>query len=242
VVADAGDGEAADAPVRWGLADAAIGFVGAFALVALLTPLIYAVTGQSLGTETRDLPLSTRALSQVPFYGALLGWAVVASVRKGHGVVRDYALRVEWIDVPLGLIAGVLAQLAGNAILRPVLWVTDYTTEDIERPARELADRAHGVAGVVLLVIVVAVAAPIVEEIFFRGLLLRSIEHRAGMAWAVPVSSLLFAATHFEPLQLPALFLFGMVAALLVARTGRLGAALFAHLAFNGLAVITLLR
>ncbi|MGI8662926.1 MAG: CPBP family intramembrane glutamic endopeptidase [Acidimicrobiales bacterium] len=228
-------------PVRWGLGDACIGFAAAYVLVALLTPVIYALTGQDLGTKAHDLPLSTRALTQVPFYGGMLGWALGASIRKGHGPERDYRLRFSWVDLPLGLAAGVAAQIAGNLLLQPILWLSHYTQDDIERPARELADRAHGAAGVVLLVVVVAIAAPLVEEIFFRGLLLRSLERRTGSRWAIGLSSLVFAATHFEPLQLPALFLFGLVAALLVHRTGRLGTAMCAHLAFNGLAIISLL-
>jgi membrane protease YdiL (CAAX protease family) len=229
------------APPRWGFGDACIGFALAYVLVSLLTPVIYAVTGQDIGTDAHDLPLSTRALTQVPFYGGMLGWAVAASVRKGNGPVRDYRLRFAWVDVPIGVAFGIAAQIAGNLVLRPVLWITNYTQEDIERPARELSDRAHGAGGVALLVIVVVIAAPIVEEIFFRGLVLRSLERRMGTALAIVASSFIFGLTHFELLQLPALFLFGVVAALLVQRTGRLGTAMCAHLAFNGLAVITLL-
>lgn len=229
------------APPRWGFGDACIGFAIAYVLVALLTPLLYAVTGQDLSTDSHDLPLSTRALLQVPFYGGMVGWALVASFRKGRGPIRDYDLRVAWVDVPIGIAAGVAAQLAGNLVLRPVLWLFDYTQSDIERPARELSDRAHGFGGVTLLVVVVAVAAPLVEEIFFRGLVLRSLERRMGTALAVVASSLIFGLTHFQLLELPALFLFGVVAALLVLRTGRLGTAMCAHFAFNGLAVLTLL-
>jgi membrane protease YdiL (CAAX protease family) len=230
------------APVRWGMGDACIGFALGYVLVAVLSPLIYVATGQSLDTDSADLPLSTRALSQVPFYGGMLGWALYASFRKGNGPVRDYRLRFAWVDIPIGVIAGVLTQLVGNLLLQPIIWFTNNTTDDIERPARELADRAHGAGGVILLILVVAVAAPLVEEIFFRGLLLRSMENRLGTLWAVIGSSLIFGATHFELLQLPALALFGLVAAVLVERTDRLGTAMCAHVAFNGLAVYTLLR
>ncbi len=85
-------------------------------------------------------------------------------------------------------------------------------------------------------------AAPIVEELFFRGLVLRSLERRFGTVWAVVGSSAIFAATHFEPLQFIALFVFGLVAALLAVRTGRLGPSMFAHLAFNATTVVILLR
>ncbi|MEY2447361.1 MAG: protease family protein, partial [Acidimicrobiaceae bacterium] len=50
-----------------------------------------------------------------------------------------------------------------------------------------------------------------------------------------------FGAAHFEPLQFPALFAFGLVAAGLATRTGRLGPGMWAHVAFNAVAVAGLL-
>jgi len=89
---------------------------------------------------------------------------------------------------------------------------------------------------------VVVIAAPIVEELFFRGLVLRSLERRVGTRWAIVASAALFGAAHLEPLQFPALFLFGLVAAVLTVRSGRLGPSTMAHVAFNGIAVFNLLR
>ena len=92
------------------------------------------------------------------------------------------------------------------------------------------------------LVLTAVVGAPIVEELFFRGLLLRSLEHRLGAGWAVGGSSVLFGLAH--PNDLPAagvalvmtsLAVLALVLALLVVRTGRLAAAIVAHAAFNAI-------
>jgi hypothetical protein len=60
------------------------------------------------------------------------------------------------------------------------------------------------------------------------------LERRFGANW-VPVagSAVLFAASHFQPLQFPALVLLGVILALLVQRTGRLGPAIATHMVFN---------
>jgi hypothetical protein len=50
----------------------------------------------------------------------------------------------------------------------------------------------------------------------------------------------LFGAMHFQPLQLPGLTAFGIVAATLAARSGRLGPAVFAHVGFNAVALFSL--
>jgi hypothetical protein len=122
----------------------------------------------------------------------------------------------------------------------PVLQLLGKDSDDLEKPARELADKAHG-PGVLLLVLVVVVGAPLIEELFFRGLTLRSVTRRFGAPAGVVGSAVLFGLTHFEPLQLPALVVFGLLAAFLARRSGRLGPAIWAHVAFNLTAVIQLL-
>ena len=55
------------------------------------------------------------------------------------------------------------------------------------------------------------------------------------------LSSAVFAAVHFQALQFAGLFVFGLVAALLTVRSGRLGPAIWAHIGFN-LTTVTVLR
>jgi membrane protease YdiL (CAAX protease family) len=176
---------------------------------------------------------------QVPYSGCMLVAALVASWRKGHGPITDFGISIRWLDVPLGVVLGVATQYGAALLYVPLVRWTSVTTQQLEKPARELTDRAHG-GGVLLLFIVVAVVAPIVEEIFFRGLILRALQRRMSTGWAIVVSAALFGAAHLEPLQFPALFVFGLVAAILATRTGRLGPGIWAHVAFNAVAVAAL--
>lgn len=225
--------------VRWGLGDAAFAFVLANVLAVLLTPLAYWLTGEPSTTALEDAPLSTVALVQGPYAGAMLAAALLVAWHKGRGPVIDFGLRMRWLDVPMGAVVGLATQYAAALLYLPFIQWDVITTEQLEEPARQLTDRAHG-AGVLLLFLVVAVLAPIAEEVFFRGLLLRSLERRMGTNWAIVVSAAVFGAAHFEPLQFPALFAFGLVAAVLATRTGRLGPAIWAHVAFNSVAVANL--
>jgi len=88
--------------------------------------------------------------------------------------------------------------------------------------------------------VLLAVGAPIVEELFFRGLLQRALLHRFGTVPSIVGSAVFFGLAHFEALQLPALVAFGIVLAVLAHRTGRLGPGMFAHGAFNAVTVLTL--
>ncbi|HET7718775.1 MAG TPA: CPBP family intramembrane glutamic endopeptidase, partial [Acidimicrobiales bacterium] len=119
-------------------------------------------------------------------------------------------------------------------------WILDQGADDVSNEARELVDAASG-GGILVLVLVVCIGAPFAEELFFRGLLLRSVEKRWSMPVAAVASVLVFGLTHFQGIQLPALLLFGAVATLLVARTGRLGPAILCHVGFNAWTVFLLL-
>jgi membrane protease YdiL (CAAX protease family) len=232
--------ETSERQVRWGLGDACIGFFGAVVLAAILTPIILKATGHPADANTDNLPLGTIALIQIPYSVTPAAVALWASYHKGRGAIIDFGLRIRAGDIPLGALLGVAAQLAATVLYIPILWFTSYDSNDVSGPAKNLTDKATG-GGVLLLILIVVILAPICEEIFWRGLVLRSVERRWGTTWAIIGSSLVFGAAHIEPLQFPALVLFGVVAALLTVRTGRLGPSICAHIAFNAFTVLALL-
>ncbi len=180
---------------------------------------------------------------------ALVGWASfivalgIASRRYGTGdMAADYAIRFRPIDL-VGIPIGVVTQF----VLVPVLylplrgaWPDTFSRERLEENARELADRAGGLNTVVLVVIVV-VGAPIVEELVYRGLIQRSTASLIGVWPALVATSMWFAIIHFRPIEYPGLFLAGLVFGACVVATGRLGPAIVTHAAFNAAGIINLL-
>ena len=90
----------------------------------------------------------------------------------------------------------------------------------------------------ILSLLLLSVLAPVVEELVFRGLLYGWIAGRWGGTPALIVSSLAFAAAHWEPahiiLVLPLGFLFGW----LRLRTDSLLPSLFSHIVNNGFALL----
>ena len=150
-------------------------------------------------------------------------------------------MRLKAVDVPLGVVCGLAAQwVLVPLVSLPVLWLSGKDFDELAEPARELGDKATTPGGVVLLIVLVVIGAPIAEELFFRGLLLRALEKRFDTTVAVIVSSVVFGITHFQALQFPALTAAGVVFALLVVRTDRLGPAIVAHMAFNAATVSVL--
>jgi len=89
-----------------------------------------------------------------------------------------------------------------------------------------------------LSLVLLAVLAPLVEELTFRGLLYGWVTGRWGSLAGLIVSSVAFAAAHYEPahvvLVLPLGFFFGW----LRRRTDSLLPSLFSHIVNNGFALV----
>lgn len=87
----------------------------------------------------------------------------------------------------------------------------------------------------VAIVIMTVIFAPLLEEILFRGIILRGLLNR-GMkpALAIFVSALAFGGFHFNPWQFVAGLLLGLVLGYAYWKTGSLSVAILLH-AFNNL-------
>jgi len=90
------------------------------------------------------------------------------------------------------------------------------------------------VAGLALgLLVVVALLSPIVEELFFRGIILRYLASRYGPTTAVLVSTAAFAVAHGEPALILRAALAGLILGLAYIRFRSLTVPILAHVVSN---------
>lgn len=85
-----------------------------------------------------------------------------------------------------------------------------------------------------------AVAAPIGEEVFFRGLVYNALKARFGIGVGIVVSGLLFALVHIGPLALLIIFPMGMLLAYVYERTKSLWVTITMHALNNGVSFLLL--
>lgn len=220
---------------------AVVGWLVSLVGGAVAFAVVLAASG--LGADDYDdLSLGWIAVAQMGLWLGLLGTPWILARATGTGMRREFGLQARWSDLPIGGGLGMLGQfLIIPLVYLPMQWLTDVTQEEFAEPARDMADRASDPVGVVLLVLIVGIGAPIVEEIFYRGLLQGSLVRLVGAGWGIAIASLAFGLVHFQLLQLPALALAGALFGILAHRYGRLGPAIAAHMVFNMTAVITLL-
>jgi hypothetical protein len=126
-----------------------------------------------------------------------------------------------------------------------------HDIKNFNAPSQRLTGASHG-TGFLVIAIATVLLAPAAEELFFRGLLLKSLDrlftplHAAGRArtaavvLAVIADGLLFGAAHGEWVQFAGLAAFGIVLAAVSYRTGRLGMNTVAHATFNLIAIIAI--
>lgn len=211
---------------------AAAAWVVGFLVGNSLGIVVFSIAGVD---DTDTASIGTLLVASAAGWAAYLAGAWWASKQSGSGdVVADYRIRFVASDL-IGIPIGALTQLVVLPILYlPLteLWPDTFTDERLQENAENLVDRAAGFE-VVLLVVMVCLAAPIVEEIVYRGMIQGSLRARLDDKLALVLAAGFFALIHFRPIEYPGLLAIGLVLGACMLVTGRIGMSIVAHVAFN---------
>lgn len=219
------------------------GYLVALSVAVTITSLVTAVAGYA-GTGSEAWPLGLIVANQALLWLCFLAVVFGASRWWGTGSLRhDYGLSFRRFDV-LGLAGGVVLQFVFVPALYWVLgplyrWLFTRTksswfdTSQLKESAKSITGKANGTIGLIALFVILSIGAPFIEELLFRGLVLRSFQARNRDSLALVGSAVLFGAGHLQGLQFPALVMFGLVVGYVAQRTKRLGPSIFIHMGFN---------
>ncbi|HVV37508.1 MAG TPA: CPBP family glutamic-type intramembrane protease [Acidimicrobiales bacterium] len=234
--ANAGIAEVDVAPVKPGVITAVLGYGIGVGLAILVDVLFHTVDKHD---KYRLLHV---IVSQLGLWSGLIGACVVVSRRRGTGSLRrDFDWRFRKIDVGLGLAGAFAGRLVGGIVVAPIPIPFRHPTA----PEKDIFNRvARGPLDWIVLVLIVCVGAPLIEELFFRGLMQPRLVQRFGTAPGLVATALLFGAAHMINWQGRITFIYaasiaggGLVLGLLRHLTGRLGPGTWAHFFFNAQAV-----
>lgn len=246
----------------WNVWEAVVAMLIALAAVIIAGAVAISLIGSRAGAPTGDgaylgrvaaqlelgatpnapgLSLSETLILQLPLWMGLLVFPWVMARQHNMSFAGATALTQKVRDIPIGLAAGAGTQIVALPLLYLALspLIDSYS---LSAPARAWGDKANNPLGIVLLIAIVLIGAPLVEEIFFRGVLFATLKDRCSPVLMIAVTSLVFMVFHVgQVLQYPGLLLFGIVAGLIYYKTGRLGAAIWTHVGFNAVTVVVLL-
>ena len=227
-------GEGVSVLARWFLVWIAANIAAAVVLVG---------TGRS-GRAAIDVPIWATALDVLAMWIVM----VFAASRLVPFEERSFIGGLPWWfrrkDVVLGIVLGVASQLLlMNAVNWPLsrIFPDTFDFDSVSRRAENLSSTAPG-GWKIVLVLVVVVGAPLVEEFVYRGCLQTGLSRAWGDRTAWVVTAAIFATVHLSGVEWPGLFAFALVLGHLRRRTGRIGPSIITHMAYNatGLALVVL--
>jgi membrane protease YdiL (CAAX protease family) len=168
-------------------------------------------------------------------------WLYVASYGKGaRSFADDFGWGSERFDALRGTGAGIATLIAVGLF-------SALVGDDVGDPTFGAVEPS-GTFELVLLGATIVVGAPVIEELFFRGLFLRAVAQRTGSLGGVVITSAVFGLLHvpqrgslgFAQAFVP-LFVVGLVLGWLAVRYRRLGPSVAAHMTINAIGFLGLL-
>ena len=200
--------------------------VGVFVLSVLVGSLVAGVLMASKGvaTLTPDITFIFYLIQMMPTI-AFVVWR-----RHRAGLDVGIHLGIGRIHFPM-MLWGVVVLLASGVVIEPLL-------ELFPSAPYEAVQQTIGLGGWAIMSTVVA--APILEEVLFRGVIFESCRERLGKGGAVLLSALLFGLIHGIPVQIVNAFVVGLILGYIYLRTRSLMSVIVLHAINNGLAYISM--
>jgi membrane protease YdiL (CAAX protease family) len=168
----------------------------------------------------------------------VLVWFAASVAPKGTGLRTAGWTRLPPRQVILNGI-GAYAAAVPVAVLAALLAQRFLPTPPPNPLVAEMT-RAHGWAARALLVVLLCVAAPVVEETVFRGGLYGGLRKRWSLPVAALVAAAIFAAVHLNLASLVPVMALGISLCVVYERTGSLLPGMLAHGLFNLVSVIAI--
>lgn len=213
--------------------------VGSFILGAMVIGITIA-TGNQLD-ERQGMTAAPLFWLGTLVYGLVIIAVYLFAVRRTQGDWSSVGFRSfsQWWLPMIPVLA--LVQLLGMSLINVVV-VLPFTGGNFDNPQIEALTGGSflSIRQLGILFILVAIIAPIAEELFFRGMLYPLLRQRWSPKIAIVINGFVFALIHFIPILIPGLFFVGMVLAWLRERSGSIIPCMLLHALQNGLVLLSI--
>lgn len=201
-----------------------------FPLVSILA--LFFISHLLLGVILQLLPESveTTLANFITYVGSmLLTIAYAASLRRTWQVELPSFHPKKWRFNPRLVLVGFLMMLSTGIVLTPLLE---------QLPEKYIVQLDNYMQGGLWPMLTAVVAAPILEEFLFRGILQKNLVLRLGPLWGILLGSLIFGAIHLIPQQIIYAGCLGLILGTIYYLTGSLNDAIVVHFVNNGLTAL----
>ena len=171
-------------------------------------------------------------------YGFVLLAVYLFAVRRAGGSWAAVGLNgFDWHWLAMAPLLTAL-EFAGIAFINTqLLW--RFTGEPFENPQIEAITGGMRLTkmDLFLLLLLVAIIAPVAEELFFRGMLYPLLRQRWGVVLAVVMSALIFGLVHLIPVLIPGLVFVGLLLGWVRQRSNSVVPGMIIHALQNGIVI-----
>lgn len=173
----------------------------------------------------------------------LLQWVLIitpmliVTLRKHKIKWKDFGFKKISLSKNFGLVAwGYLVFLSITFIISLLILFTG-----IQIPGYQIQEQILPIFGTDLISLIIAgtiivVIAPIIEEIFFRGVLLRALSNKIGIIYGSIISAAIFAIFHLQFQSIIPIFILGLIMNALVIKSKSIWPAISFHIFNNAIA------
>jgi len=235
-----------------------IGVIGYLVVYFVVAPFTIRFIGKSLPALAEYSPALYMTLLQTLSILWVIAYLFLLSILQDkttlHAMwIHPSRSRFSCIMEDMGL--GVLTWLVAFPIVGAVTLIMEFLTYvltgllPVEQVAIRFLKMARGSPILLTLALfTILIAAPVIEELVFRGFLYSYLRKKLSMVKALPISALIFSFLHFSPDQggsniplLSSLFVLALFLGFLYERQRSLFAPIALHMTFNSVSVIRIL-
>jgi membrane protease YdiL (CAAX protease family) len=212
----------------WKPLEAVLAAVAALGLGGVLSvPIVIVVRSEALGVLLGAISFEL-ALFVVPVF-----WVTVVHHQPISALGLSSARRSR--DLLAGAGSGLALFAFTVIVVAPAVYqvVTWLTGDPVTPPRQPILPADPNGWQIAIGAVAAVVAAPVAEEVFFRGFLFGALRRRFRFLAAAAVSGVVFGLFHVIPLLIPLMVFVGISLAYIYERRGSLLSSIAAHSAFN---------
>lgn len=198
-----------------------------FPLISIIA--VFFISSMLLGMLGGLLPDSAdnTFVNFIVYVGSMLATiAYAASLHNTWQVELPSFHPKKWRFNPRLVLFGLLLMLSTGIVLTPLLE---------QLPEKYIEQLDSYMQGGLWPMMTAVIAAPILEEFLFRGIIQKNLVSRLGPLWGILLGSLIFGAIHLIPQQIIYAGCLGVILGTIYHLTGALNDAIAVHFVNNGL-------
>ncbi len=224
-------------------------FQAPFSLKDIIIVLIIigiGLTGAFIGIKLLNIKDDINASSLNGYYFSimfLIQWTIMMlpmillTYKKYEINFNNFGIeKVKILEIVKLIVSGYLLYLGISFIVNLLIIYTGIKIPGYQIQEKILPSLGDGTINLVIAGILIVIIAPVLEEIFFRGFLLRTLVNKWGLVLGSIISSALFAVLHLQFGNIIPIFVLGLIINWMVIRSKSILPSIFFHIFNNAIA------